>query len=83
MLIKEIMTKDVVKVAFNKTLSEAITLMKEKNLKSMIVDKAHAHDTYGILTQTDILKAVVNNQGNIDLLHVYDVYQKPVITMFG
>ncbi len=47
----------------------------------MIVDKQDQHDTYGIITYTSILKAVFAEDGDIDLLNVYDMAVKPAVSI--
>jgi predicted transcriptional regulator len=43
----------------------------------LIVNKLKPHDAYGILTYKNILQSIVANDGDIDLLRVYDIYTKP------
>ncbi|HHG74497.1 MAG TPA: CBS domain-containing protein [Persephonella sp.] len=83
MVVKDIMSKDVHLVQPTATLKEALKIMKEKDVKALIVDKQHSHDAYGIITYTSILKAVYMEEGDIDLLNVYDVAVKPAITISG
>ena len=83
MVVKDIMSKDVHLVQPTATLKEALKMMKEKDVKALVVDKHHPHDAYGIITYTSILKAVYMEEGDIDLLNVYDVAVKPAITISG
>ncbi len=53
--------------------------MQEKKVKSIIVEKDNPHDAYGIVTYTNILDAVFSQEGDIDLLNVYDIATKPII----
>ncbi len=81
MLVKDIMVKDVVTVSPLATLREAMALMREKKVKCLVVDKQNPHDAYGLVTYTNILQTIVAEEGDIDLLNVYDVCAKPVITV--
>lgn len=63
------------------TLKEALQLMKEKNLKSLVVEKNSASDAYGLITNTQILKSIVAEDGDIELLNVYDLYKKPAFSV--
>ncbi|WP_293446335.1 CBS domain-containing protein [Persephonella sp.] len=83
MVVKDIMSKDVYLVQPTATLKEALKIMKENDVKALIVDKQHSHDAYGIITYTSILKAIYMEEGDIDLLNVYDVAVKPAITISG
>lgn len=80
-LVKDIMRKDVVMVDPFASLREAMALMKKHNVRSLIVNKQNPHDAYGILTYTSLLKTIVAEDGDIDLIHVYDVAAKPVLTV--
>jgi predicted transcriptional regulator len=51
--------------------------MRETRVKSLVVDKLKPHDAYGMLTYKNILQSIVANDGDIDLLRVYDIYSKP------
>lgn len=81
MLVKEIMVSNVATVSAFATIREAMQLMKVKKVKALVVDKRHAHDAYGIITYSNILKAIVAEEGDIDLLNVYDVCAKPAVTI--
>jgi len=76
-LVQDIMKKDVTTIKPYATLKDAMKLMKQKGLKALIVDKSSPSDAYGIITSTQILKKVLAEDGDIDLLNVYDIYKKP------
>ncbi|WP_458701182.1 CBS domain-containing protein [Sulfurospirillum sp. 1307] len=79
MLVKDIMIKaeNIVKVSPMVPVREALNIMREKKVKSLVVDKLKPHDAYGMLTYKNILTSIVANNGDIDLLRVYDIYSKP------
>ncbi|MCC5859486.1 MAG: CBS domain-containing protein [Ectothiorhodospiraceae bacterium] len=81
MLVKDIMVKDVVTVSPLASLREAMGLMRGKKVKCLVVDKQNPHDAYGLVTYTNILQTIVAEEGDIDLLNVYDVCAKPAITV--
>lgn len=83
MLVKDLMVSDVVTVSPLATLRDAMRLMRKHKVKSLVVDKRHAHDAYGIITYTNILQTIVAEEGDIDLVNVYDVCAKPVISVSG
>ena len=59
MLVKDIMARDVVTVSPMSTIKEALTIMRDKQVKSLAVDKTHENDAYGIITYSSVLKAIV------------------------
>ena len=79
MLVKDIMNRDVVTVSPFATLRDALSLMKRHNLKSLVVEQQDPHDAWGLITYTNILKTIVAENGDIDLINVYDVCAKPAI----
>ena len=81
MLVKDLMSREVVLIEATDSLKEALRLMESKKVKSLIVNKKEPHDAYGIITYTDIIKAIYAEEGDIDLLNVYDIYKKPAISV--
>ncbi len=58
---------------------ELINTMEENDVRSVIVERTGEHDAYGIVTYTNILKAIYGNDGDMDLLNVFDIHTKPLI----
>ena len=81
MLVRDILRPNVITVSPLAPLREAMQLMRRHGVKSLVVEKQHVHDAYGIITYTTILRTIVAEEGDIDLSHVYDVCKKPVITV--
>jgi len=79
MLVKDIMMRDVVTVSPFDTLRDALSLMKTHNLKCLVVEQQDPHDAWGLITYTNIVKTIVAENGDIDLINVYDVCAKPAI----
>ncbi|MFA7570147.1 MAG: CBS domain-containing protein [Sulfurimonadaceae bacterium] len=80
-LVEHIMKTNVTTIKPYATLKEALQLMKRKNLKSLIVEKSCDSDAYGIITNTQILRKIMAQDGDIELLNVYDVYKKPAFSV--
>ena len=79
MLVKDIMIEasKIVKVSPMMPIREALNIMRETKVKSLVVEKLKTHDAYGLLTYKNILTSIIANDGDIDLLRVYDIYSKP------
>ena len=58
---------------------DALTMMRKTKVKSLIVNKLRPSDAYGLLTYKNILFSIISNDGDIDLLRVYDICSKPAI----
>ncbi|MGP9832627.1 CBS domain-containing protein [Marinobacter sp. NSM] len=80
-LVKDVMVTEIIKTSPFSTLREALSLMKRHNVKSLVVERQNEHDAWGLITYTNVLKAVIAEDGDIDLLNVYDVCAKPVISV--
>jgi len=81
MLVKDVMVKEVVTISPFATLRDAMRLMKRHGLKSLVVEKNMPSDAYGLITYTNIVKTVIAESGDIDLLNVYDVCAKPALSV--
>lgn len=80
-LVRDVMVSNIVTISPFSTLREALRVMKERNVKSLVVDRHDRHDAYGMLTYTHILKTIIAEDGDIDLINVYDVCAKPALSV--
>lgn len=80
-LVRDVMVTEIIKISPFATLREALSLMKRHRVKSLVVDRQHEHDAWGLITYTNIVKSVIAEEGDIDLLNVYDICAKPVISV--
>ena len=80
-LVQDLMVTAVITISPFSTLREALSLMKRHNIKSLVVDRQNEHDAYGLITYTNILKTIIAEEGDIDLINVYVVCVKPAITV--
>lgn len=81
MLVKDLMKTDVITISPLATLRDAMAKMRRCGVKSLVVERRDEHDAYGIITYATILRTIVAEEGDIDLINVYDVCRKPVITV--
>lgn len=80
-IVNDVMITDIVTISPFAKLRDALRLMKQHKIKSLVVEKQSRHDAWGLITYTNILKTVIAEEGDIDLLNVYDICVKPVITV--
>lgn len=81
-----IQVKDVMKTEFDiidgmNTVKEALNRMQHVSTKSLIIDKRHEHDEYGIVMISDIAKKVLAQDRAPDRVNVYEIMSKPVLTV--
>lgn len=80
-LVKDVMVTDIIKISPFATVREALSLMKRHKVKSLVVEQQNEHDAWGLVTYTNVLRSVIAEEGDIDLLNVYDVCARPVISV--
>jgi len=83
MLVENVMTPNdrLVIVSPMATVREALNLMKRHKVRSVIVDKTKVDSAYGLLTFKNILQSIVAEDGDIDLLNVYDIAATPAVSV--
>lgn len=77
----DIMTKEVVTIRGSATVAEAVTLMKERGLRALIVARRSEEDAYGIVTETDIVYKIVAFGKDPEKVRVYEIMTKPCIVV--
>ncbi|MDH5600459.1 MAG: CBS domain-containing protein [Gammaproteobacteria bacterium] len=78
--------RDVMKQGFDvidgmTTVSEALKKMKHVDTKTLIVEKRHDDDEYGVVLISDIAKQVLAKDRAPDRVNVYEVMAKPAISV--
>jgi len=63
------------------TVRQALEVMRYVDTKSLIVDKRHEHDEYGIVLLSDIAKKVLAANKSPDRTSIYEVMTKPALTI--
>jgi CBS domain-containing protein len=83
MLVENVMTpKDkLVVISAMSTVREALSLMKVHQVRSVIVNKGSEDGAYGLVTFKNILQSIVAEDGDIDLLNVYDIASTPAFSV--
>ncbi|CAA6821877.1 MAG: Unknown protein [uncultured Sulfurovum sp.] len=83
MLVKSIMTpvEQIAKTSPMATVRGALTLMKEHKVRSVVVDKNGDSGAYGLLTFRNVLQSIISEDGDIDLLNVYDIATLPAVSV--
>ncbi|MGD8483800.1 MAG: CBS domain-containing protein [Thioalkalispiraceae bacterium] len=79
--VKDVMKTDVDIIDGMMTVSEALATMKHTETKSLIIDKRHDDDEYGVVLMSDIAKQVLAQDRSPDRVNVYEVMSKPVISV--
>jgi len=83
MLVKEVMTNkdDLIIIEPLSNVRDALKIMKSKKVRSLIVNKTRDEGAYGLVTFKNILQSIVAEDGDIDLLNVYDIASTPAYSV--
>ncbi len=81
MTAKDIMSTDVVMVNGLATVAEAVKLMQEKGVRSLIVDRRSEEDAYGIVTQRDVVYKVMAQGLDPNQVKVHEIMSKPLVVV--
>ncbi|ACK70489.1 protein of unknown function CP12 [Gloeothece citriformis PCC 7424] len=77
----EIMTTEVITIRGSATVAQAVKLMREKGIRTLVVDRRHDQDAYGIVTETDIVYRVTAYGEDPKKIRVYEIMSKPCIVV--
>jgi CBS domain-containing protein len=79
--VSEVMTRHVVDIAADAVVSEAIDKMRQHSVSSLLVRPESDMDTWGFMTETDVIEKVVAKGLDAPAVQVHDIMSKPVITV--
>jgi CBS domain-containing protein len=77
----DMMTKDVVYIDGGKSVAEAIRLMREKKVSSLVVNRREHEDAWGIVTRKDVVTKVVDPGKDPADVKVFEIMTKPIVTV--
>lgn len=80
-LVKDVMKHKVDFVDGMKTVKEALQEMKHIETKTLIVNKRHEHDEWGMVVVSDISRKVLAADKSIERTNIYEIMTKPVVTI--
>jgi CBS domain-containing protein len=77
----EIMTKNVVTIGGAATVYQAVKLMQNKGVRSLIINRRNPQDAYGIVTETDIVNQIIAYGKDPKKVRIYEIMTKPCIVI--
>lgn len=77
--VRDVMKKEVDVVDGMLTVSEALRGMQYPETRTLIIDKRHQNDEYGVVMFGDIAREVLAADRSPDRVNVYEIMFKPVI----
>lgn len=79
--VRAAMTPDPAVVDGQTTVSAALALMREREISSLVVERRHERDEYGIVLVSDIAREVIGAGRVPARTQVYEVMAKPAPTL--
>ena len=78
---RDVMHKGIASINGMATAKEAGAKMRAEQISSLIVEKRHADDAWGIIAVQDLIKGVIIPGRSSIEVNVYEIMAKPVITV--
>ena len=63
------------------TVHEALEVMRENDVYSLVVERRRPGDEYGMVVVSDIANKVIAHNRSPDRVNIYEIMSKPVLTM--
>lgn len=79
--VRDVMRKDVTRVAGRVSVFEALRTMKKVQATCLMVEKRNENDEWGMLLFSDIAKEVIAKDRSPERVAVYEIMAKPVISV--
>jgi len=79
--VSDVMTPDVRTIGRIATVAEAIELIRDAKVSSLVVERNDESDEFGMLTIRDIAREVVSTDRAAERTGVYEIMTKPVLTV--
>jgi len=79
--VADVMTTSIKTIDATATVAEAISLMRETGVSSLVAERRDEGDEFGLIVVSDIAKHVVAEDRSPDRVNVYEVMSKPVLTV--
>lgn len=78
---RDMMEKNIVFIDGLATAKEAVKIMRENNVESLIVNKRNDQDAYGIVVIQDLIMGVIIPQRPPEKVNVFEIMKKPLVTV--
>ena len=79
--VRDVMKSEVDVVEGMMTVTEALNTMKYPDTRTLIVNKRHDDDEYGVVMFRDIAKKVLARDHSPNRVNIYEIMSKPVMSV--
>ena len=77
--VENVMKKDVASIDGKQTAFDAIKLMREKKVSSLLVNRRGKEDAWGIVTRKDVVNKIVDPGKNPKDVRIHEIMSKPLV----
>ena len=77
----DIMTTKVVMISSSATVAQAMALMQNHKLRTLMVKPSDDSEAYGIVTETDIVYGIIAKEKNPETVRIHQIMTKPCIVV--
>jgi predicted transcriptional regulator len=63
------------------TVAEAVAIMRDAGVSSLVVERRDAADEFGLLVVSDIAREVIAKNRALERVNVYEIMAKPVLSL--
>ena len=77
----DVMATEVISINGLATVSDAMALMRQHNVNSLVVNRRDEDDEIGLVLVSDIARQVIAPNRSSDRVNVYEIMSKPVWTV--
>jgi CBS domain-containing protein len=79
--VRAVMTAHPIMIDGLATVTQAVAIMREKQVSSLVINRRDETDEYGVLVVTDLAKRLIVLDKSPDRTNVYEIMSKPVLTV--
>ena len=79
--VRDVMTPSPVVIDGLATVAQAVEILRDKGFSSLVIDRRHEGDEYGLLAIHDIAEHIVSKGRAPDRVNVYEIMSKPAVTV--
>lgn len=77
----DVMTRDVAFIDGAATAADAIRIMRERRVSSLIVNRRTPDDAWGIITRKDVVNKIVDPGRDPNEVKVFEIMTKPLVVL--
>lgn len=79
--VRDVMKSDFDMIDGKTTVEDALKTMRHVETRSLIVNKRHDDDEYGMVLLSDIAKQVLAKDRSLKRVNIYEIMAKPVVSV--